>query len=246
MTENDRDIKLLHDDPNQLIVKHQDMIHAVAIEALEHGWFPAPELADVKQTINLELLAKIDTVRKNYDGRALLRTYLSRIALNVCRRYRKRNTRVNQATESPDSLPSRDQVLEGILIDETRGRFRTILLLYGPRLPKILLFLKIFHRIPVTSKDVLNCYPHCQEGELEPIVAHFSGEYSSMLDQEVVAILAPFANKMEKTTTSADGYRRWIAFIIGDICDLLNGDPPTARFNRENFSYLFEDYCFRF
>lgn len=246
MTENEQDIVLLRTDPNRLIMKHQKMIRAVARTGLDNGWFPASEFADVTQTINLELLARIETVRQNYDGRAFLRTYLSQIALNICRRYHKDHPVTNKSPQSLDYLPAGDRVFEKVLIDEARERFRAVLLLFGRRLPKILLFLKIFYRYPISRKDVLDCYPHCEDKELGPLLTYFAGDYSSSQDQEIMAVLTPFANKMENSSTSADGYRRWIGYIVAETCDILNGDPPRAQFGRETFSLLFEDYCFRF
>jgi DNA-directed RNA polymerase specialized sigma24 family protein len=246
MTENDRDIELLHSKPEKLVAKHQKMIQAVAKTGLKNGWVPASEIDDAIQTISLELLGKMEAVRKNYDGRALLRTYLSQIAMNICKRYHKTKSPIQRSAESLDSLPSRELVFDGVLIDEARDRFRAILLLYGHRLPKILLFLKLFFRIPIGSGDVLKCYPQCRNRDLDLLLRLFSGDYSSMFDRQIMEILTPFVNKMEKSSTSPDAYRRWIALIIGEICDLLNGDPPTARFNRETVSLLFEDYCFRF
>jgi hypothetical protein len=246
MTENEKDIQLLHSDPNRLIVKYQRMIHAVVASGLRSGWFPASEWDDVIQTVSLELMAKMNTVRENYDGRALLKTYLSQIALNICRVYHQNRPELEQLAESMDVVSRENRILEDIIVGETKVRFRKILLLFGRRLPKILLFLRIFYRFPVSAKDILDSYPDCRKEDIEALLASYSQAKSAETDKEIIAFLAPILNKIEDSSTSADGYRRWIHHITGEICDLLNGYRPRAAFNRETFFLLFEEYSFPF
>ena len=241
MTENERDVELLHTNPNRLIVKYQKHLRNVVRRCVVYRWFPSSEFPDILQTVNVELVRKIEVIRQQYNGTTLLKTYVCRIALNTCRKLHERHPESDQFVSLSESTEADEEhIHDRLIIQETTEALRTTLLLYGHRLPKIALFLAVLCKMPISKEDILECYPHCPEEDLASVLSIFSKEYDELFDTQIMEHLAPLINKMEGSTTSPDGYRRWMNGIIDEICNIMNGHPPHSHLTRENIFFLFE------
>ncbi len=73
---NQQDVKLLREQPRELIIKYQDIIHIIVKKYIASNMFLASEYEDIVQTVNEDLLSKSERIREQYNGMALLRTVL--------------------------------------------------------------------------------------------------------------------------------------------------------------------------
>lgn len=247
MTENEKDVELLHTAPQQLIVKYQGLFRGIVVRYRTCGLLRGAEPDEILQVVNLEMLKKVESIRQHYDGRSFLRTYVAQAAVNACLKYARDQKKVEQVEMSDDITPvAPASVVAQLLIQETKEDFRTILRLFGRRLPKILLFLKICYRLPIAEHDVLSAYPRCRKQDLQPFMKQVRGEYTEATDAQLLEDLAPCFNGFERSSTTPDGYRRWMNERVLEICDLLNGDPPVSSFDRGTLRILVEDYFMPF
>ncbi len=241
--ENTRDLELLRNDPQGLILHYQPMISIIVRIYVGSGMFLPEEIDDVRQTVNEHLLRKIPQIQRQYNGTAFVRTYVSAIVRNICRKVRraKRRIPVHVPLEDP---PDTDNQSNKYSIEYARRLLQTILKLYNHRnrLPKVLLCLKLRFRIALNANDILSWFPSCPESDLSMMLEQFGGEYGDMLESEVYAKFSPVLNKAEGKDLRGDSIRKWIQARINEILELLNGTPKRASFDEDTLKILIEDF----
>jgi hypothetical protein len=243
MTVNERDVELLHNNPHELVIRCQDIFQITLKQFIESGMLRKSEFEDLMQMLNEELLVRIPTIRQNYDGRVLLRTYIAKLATNACLKYyRDRPRATAEDPQYRSSVVEADSVTNPLAISEANDLFHTVLKLFGPRLPRLLVFLKLHVKIEVVKQDLVAAFPNGQDADYQEFLRHFGGDYIHVKEIDVFELAAPIINRMELGYASADSYRRWVYAKVEEICTLLNGDPPTASFDHKNVRVLIENY----
>jgi RNA polymerase sigma factor (sigma-70 family) len=238
---------LLRADPHGLVVRHQNTIHMIVRKYILSGMFGWEEFDDVVQAINEALLGKMPRIQAQYNGSTLVRTYLSSIIRNIClklHQQRRREPRIDRLDGSlaADSV----SVQERYVIEHDILMLSAILQQYDVQLPKLLLCLKLRFRIPLTRDDAVRYSPGCSEEEYSDIMEAFGGEYQSMTDKQIYAVITPFINRTERRIVTHDAVRKWIHARLQEIMELLNGSPPTSSYDEESLKILVEDYFFPF
>jgi len=243
MTDNEFEVSLLHADHNHLIVLYQPIVAIIVRKYIGSGLFHRDEFDEIVQTVNERLLSKMHTIRAQYNGTALLKTYVSSIIRNICLRVYEENKR-HSHRHLPDesSIPDPHSLHDHYVIEHEREKFRTILTMYHKQRPKVCILLKATFRLPVSEHEVQRWFPMCTSGEAKEIGRQFSTDYQSMTDGDIYRFLTPFLNKWERKKTTHDALRKWIDSRISEIITVLNGDPPRASHSTESLKILIEDY----
>jgi len=243
MTVNEKDVELLHNNPHELLMRCQDIFQITLKQYVKSGMLRRSEFDDLLQMLNEELLVRIPTIRQNYNGRVLLRTYIAKLATNTCLKYYRDRPRATEKDPHNDKgVVEADSVTNPLAISEANDLFHTVLKLFGPRLPRLLVFLKLHFKIEVVKQDLVAAFPNGQDADYREFLQHFGGDYIHLKEIDVLGLAAPIINRMEKGYASADSYRRWLYAKVEEICTLLNGNPPTASFDHENVRILIENY----
>jgi DNA-directed RNA polymerase specialized sigma24 family protein len=239
----DPDLQLLLKDPTQLIINYQEMVKIIVRKYASSGMFRYNDVPDIVQTVNAELWARLPRIQSNYDGRALVRTYISAIVRNICLKLRGKNTlsfMIDQNTTedvlSTDVLPDRYSIMQ------VKVLFKAVLIQFDNHLPRLLLCLKLRFRIPVSRDDILQWHPECTAPLVESLLHLFGADYSSMKVKEIYALFTPILNSMEKKRNSDDALRKWTASKLQEIADLLNANIQGGSFDEETVRILFEDF----
>src|SRR5208283_4651008 len=166
MTENDKDIELLHSDPYTLILKYQETVKIIVKKYILTGVFRSSDFEDIVQEVNSALLIKIPAMQIQYNGMSLFRTYFSVIVRNICmKEHAKINMEITIEQKDITGRIDRACVEEKIIFEKEIQRFRAILSLYYRQRPKLLLCLKLHYRIPLTPEDINLWYPKCSSPE---------------------------------------------------------------------------------
>ncbi|MGB5874391.1 MAG: sigma-70 family RNA polymerase sigma factor [Bacteroidota bacterium] len=240
-------MSLLRADPHGLVVRHQNTIHMIVRKYIGSGMFTREEFEDVVQAVNEALLGKLPRIQAQYNGSTLVRTYLSSIIRNICLKIRQKSMREPRTDRLDGSLAADSvNIQEKYVIEHDILMLRAILQQYDLQLPKLLLCLKLRFRIPLTRDDVVRYSPGCSEEEYSEIMGAFSGDYQTMTDKKIYAVVTPFMNRTEGRVVSHDAVRKWIHARLQEIVELLNGSPPTSSYDEESLKLLVEDYFFPF
>jgi hypothetical protein len=211
--------------------------------------FSVEEFDDTVQNVNEALFQKLQRIREQYNGSALVKTYVSAIIRNICLKLHEakgrepRSTPLNEHMEAdPEEFDERS--LHPRFIEHARGLFRAILVQFDHKdqLPKLLLYLKLRYRLILSADDIQRWYPRCGRSDLDSLLESFGRPYEQMEDREVYRIFTPVANKAGGKLNSDDAIRKWTRTRIEEILELLNGSPATSSFDEESLGLLVEDY----
>lgn len=240
----DPDFDLFLKDPHAILLKYQGLIQTIVYFYVEQGMFPPHQKEDIVQSVNLEILKRIPSLQRHYNGSALLKTYFSAVVRNICLHLGKRAA---TTTVPIRSLPGSD--VEGgrqpdrYSIQQAREVFDAILAQLGPAVPKLLICLKLRYRHPLTRQDILRWWPGCGNREMNSLLAMFAGDYGNLIDKEIYPMIVPYFNAAEGKVSGDDALRKWIASKILRILDLLQTSIPGGSFDEESLRILFEDHC---
>jgi DNA-directed RNA polymerase specialized sigma24 family protein len=243
--ENEIDTKLLRSDPQGLVLRYQSMIRIIVRKYVASGMFDHASFEDVVQSVNTALLRNIVRAQVQYNGSTLVKTYISSIIRNICLQLHHIEERT-MPTERFDEndFPRPNHIEERLAIAHAIAVFRAILQQFdhNGKLPRLLLCLKLWYRIPLESDDVVRWNPQCSTVDLRNLLSSFGSRYDRMPHREIFRVFTAFANKASKKENSDDAVRKWTHEKIAEILELMNGSPPTASFDEESLGALVEDY----
>ncbi len=267
---NDHEIYLLRTDPGILIMSYREMIACIVQHIMIEGEiYHYSEKEEKIQEITTRLLERIERVRKNYTGRAKLKTYMAAVIRNLCHEIcREDLTQSNPGkniilnnTEGNENKRFRKRftflpLKENILVSrkyETAKRtvFRSeferldiILQTYGSQKAKLEICLKSYFKIEVSQEDIKNYFFQNPNSVEEQVYFLYFDKLNTKPEefrkQDVFKLLTKFFNNTEKHKNSDDAIRKYIEVKTHEIIRLLNGNPPNANYNKSNLNVFLE------
>jgi hypothetical protein len=239
----DPDYLILQTDPKGLVLAYQDMVETIVRKYIRSGMFTVESFSDAVQTVNTELLERMPSVQKHYNGSSLVRTYVSAVIRNICLRMhmKKMYARPSDAPPINNSLEMIDEV-DRFSIDQARKVYRAIMQQFGKDLPKLIICLKLKYQIRIQREDIIRWYPGCSPVLMSQILDRFGSDYASMTERESYEFATPIFNAAKNKSNTPDALRKWTTDKITEIVSLLNGSLPPAAFDDQTLRILVEDY----
>lgn len=239
----DPDFHLLHSDPKGLVMAYQRMIESIVWKFVKSGMFAHESIADVVQTVNMELLERIDRIQANFNGSTLVRTYVSAVVRNICLRlHRQRFYSKPADPEVKENMLNSIGALDRYSIEQARSVFRAIMQQYHRDKPKLTICLKLHFQIGLTREDIMQWYPECSPDVVSRLTSLFGGGPVRRHEKETYALVTPVFNEAEQKNNLPDALRKWTESKILEILTLLNSSIPPAAFDDESLRLLVEDY----
>lgn len=242
LTQNQKDIALLQNDPGALVLRIQGSVLSIVAKYIASGMFSPAERDDVTQAVMEELLRRMPRVQKNYDGRALLTTYLSAIIRNICLQMHKDRKIDIQPLESLDfeDVSGTNRPLEQLVLQDAINGYREIVELYHCEKSRIIVLARIHFRLPLDEMTLLWAYPKSPKSWRKSVLQVLGSKAGELKEREIYGLAAPFLNSIERNTTSADGYRHWMRERIPQLVDLLRRRLGSPTFGVDSFQLLLE------
>jgi len=239
----DLNISLLQSDPDAFILQCQKIINIFVKRYISTGMFKPEDKDDIVQSINEALINRLPTIRTQYNGKALLQTYVSAIIQNMC--FDIYNSGHESAEQVP--FPESKQILynhpeKNVLIEEEIKRFHSIIQLFHKQRSKVLLCLKVHYQLLLTLDDIDSCFPGISDQHAEFLLSSFGANYDEMKVEDMFEILTQVFNLYQAKKTQSDSLRRWTQHKADEIIQLLNGRPVRSAHNDESLKILLEKY----
>jgi hypothetical protein len=238
---NKRDIELLNDNHRQLILELQELINIIIYQFIGLGKFGYAERDEIKQHINFELLNKIPKIQSQFQQKSLLRTYLGAIIRNICneivRNKQKSNLILFEEVDVADENIEKN--ISTLIFEEEIIRLKKILNAYYKIKNKLILCLKIKFRMVIEIEDFRKFNNNITEDEFETFITEIQS-YDNCPESKIFEALAFILNKYENKKSTPDSIRKWVTDKIIEIVDLLNGRPPSSKYDKETVQILFE------
>jgi hypothetical protein len=241
LSENEHEVRLLHNDPGQLIIDYRSMIGIVVWNAIKRGMFPPGEHRELIQAVTVKLLELLPGIRRSYDGTSLLRTYVSVVVVNILNRMARgqshpaRSLLPREAGMEDPALELPDHDIQVFI-----RRLDRILRLFAAEQPKLAVVLKCYYRIALDESEVRAWYPACDPFSRDQLRALSRTGTGELAYGALFTALAPIVSEAEGRRVTADSLRKWTDHRIGQILRLLNGNPPHSSFDRKTLGDLFE------
>ena len=262
--DNEYETILLHTDPHAFLLHYQNLISIIVKKYISKRMFTTAQYKDIIQTINTELLERMPSIQQNYNGTALLVTYMTIIVNNICKKTYTHQKQTYNAVSLQDIIDEdtiqkqaynavtlQDIIDEdtistenAIIIQEEVKKLGAILQTYGREKNKIILMLKIFFRLPITLHDITRCYHKVLLEHAQALLDEITENYEQRSDVEVFSHVASFVNIYEKKETHSDSLRRWTQRMQDEILVLINGASSKQTHTKETLEILFENYLF--
>ena len=242
MGQNEQEIKLLLNDPGELIGQYQDLINVIVNKYTRLGFVASRESPDLVQDVNQKLLERIERIQKQYNGSCQLRTYFSVIVRNICREEFRKNPKVEEP-KPPEyhRLEKSEPNIDAITIRQEYSRFEKVLKLLFEDRSRFVLMLRFILKLEITHQHIENLYPEISERVKEETVR--SLDYSNDLTKkESYEIISAVLKNLEGQITSADSLRKWYVSRSNDCLSKMNGHPPRSRYTIEEIQILIEKH----
>jgi len=237
---NHLELKLLKEEPHQLILAYQGLIDIIIKQFIRNNCFGYYEFEEVKQRVNEELLNKLPKIQSQYSGKSLLKTYFSVVIRNICNGLiRKREDNQFVPLNDVDIGKSDDDVINTILFQEEINKLKFAINLYYCQKEKLLLCLKLKYRMPFDFKDFKGAFRQITMKDFE-LFKQKIHPYNENPDIVLLSVLTDIFNKLESKNNTPDALRKWLKQKINELIDVLNGSPPTSKYNEETLQILFE------
>jgi hypothetical protein len=239
----DPDFLLLQSDPQGLVLAYQGMVEIIVRKYVRSGMFSNESYTDVIQTVNAELLERIRTIRANYNGTTLVKTYVSAVIRNICLKLHEKGMYV-KSFDPPviEKLLTPIDMIDRYSVGQARRAYWAIMQQFGRDLPKVTICLKLRYHITLEREDILLWYPECSPVLITQLTAHFGANPAHLTEKDTYAFVTPIFNAVEKKNNTSDALRKWTTYKVLEILNLLNSSIPHAAFDEGSLRILVEDY----
>jgi RNA polymerase sigma factor (sigma-70 family) len=268
MKKKDNDIHLLHNNPDELLLKYIPVIEQMVINKLIHsGYFSYQYKDDIVQEVILGLLGDIEKIRQNFNGISSFRPYFIQIIINRCREIRRKEYRqeIRMALADDPIRPGyvikkyffRKQEfpefehdnLTGLSSDPERQvtldaeieNLSRILKLYPFQKRKIIICLKVITDYQVTYDELKSYCKKLERGEIRTYMTMLA-ELENKTRENKFQGLIDFFNHCDKTNKKKDSLRKWLINVTAQIIELMNKDSGSMVYDKDNIIGLFVLY----
>ncbi|MFZ4619929.1 MAG: hypothetical protein ACOYNS_05170 [Bacteroidota bacterium] len=238
------DIVLLRSDKNAFVLRCQTIITIVSKNFVKSGLFNAEHLHDITQTVNEVFITRLPAIERNYNGSAQMVTYINAVIRNICLDIHKKERHAVPVIpfDDHDHKADDEPVLNSLIIQDELRRFTIILRLFNRQLPKLLLCMKLYLRLPLSPADITNCFEWLTSEELSELLEKFGTVYNDRLESDNFNTIAPLMNRREATSTSGASLRRWSNEQVAKIIGMLNKGSQQRTHTKETIRILLDYY----
>lgn len=244
MQDDQKDYLLLRNHPFQLLLNYQKVFRIITRRYARNGYFSYDECDEILQHINEKLFSRIEIIMEQYDGRVLVRTYLSAICRNIIKEYirtvrrRKRLLMENVVMEQEYFFPGN---MEMLFREECR-RLDRIMVLLGKNKAKMWLLMKLTFRIRMDMNDFLAVSVSAGKVIGEDVIRRLNNDVT-LRDKDLYLLTFPLFQLTGPRISNPDTLRKWFKQKLSEVIALMNGLPQRAYYTEETMQILVEKYC---
>lgn len=236
------DIDLLRHDRTQFILQCQRTIAIVVKYHTRLGMFSATDFDDIVQSVNEDLIRRLDSIERNFNGSVMLNTYMNVVIRNICLTIYERSRSMPATEPITEMRAGQDaEAMTPILLQEEIRRFTNTLRLFGSKRHKMMFCFRVFFRLPVYEQDVQRAFDRLPVEQWKTMLERFGSEYEDTLEADNFNSIASLMNLQEKNTTSGSSLLRWTQENLTRTILLLNGDPPVRSHTKETVKLMLEE-----
>lgn len=240
MDRNKVEIKLLQKTPEKLLLRYQEMIRTIVRIQSSKGLIKHGDIDDFVQEINKKLLERMKRIQNQYNHSSQLRTYFSKIILNICLEEMRKGSQVMEPQpEHYGKSEIADEPVDNFLFKQEYERFERVILLLDHKGRKILLLLKMMYDLPVYRKDLVEFSYHISDSTIDQIFLDIKA-CRNKLKKEKLAVFSKILYLLEGKEVPPDSLRKWYRTYLDECLRLMNGNPVRSSYTEDSLAILIE------
>ncbi len=239
MQENDNDIRLLKENPEQLLIRYQPVIRIIVRNLANMGYLPKRDIHDLIQDVNRKLIERLPRIRDQYNYKSRFKTYFSVVVRNLClEEFRKVRVLAEPQPEIYEQTAT-ETATDQLTIRQEYERLHRAIRLFGREANALWIMLRCFADLPVIPGHFTGF-----ETEPAPILAEALADSvnatSQLQKREKMEILSEVFNRLDKKPRTPDAVRKWSSSRMDELLVLMNGKPPRSAYTSEILYILIE------
>ncbi|MFO7616400.1 MAG: sigma-70 family RNA polymerase sigma factor [Bacteroidales bacterium] len=239
MDRNELDIKLLRENPDQLLIRFQPVIRIIVRKLCYQGFLPRSETADLVQEINRKLIERLPRIRDQYNGKCQLRTYLSVVIRNICLEEFRKPRLVAEPRAELYEQASEDLSWNQIIIAQEYQRLKRAVSLFGRERSALWTTLRCYADLPVTAGDLTGFDLDPGEEAREQLALMLNDTLNKQKREKLDALGQVFS-ALGKKPQNPEALRKWSASRIGELISLMNSKAHGSSYSPETLNLLME------
>lgn len=244
MQKDEADLKLFYTNPFELLLRYQQVFELIARRYACNGYYPFSHCEEIVQHVNEKVFTRIERIVNQFDGRVMVRTYLSAICRNIIMEYvrglKRRQVLLTEYLMNCDEQPLIPYPVNYVIVEECR-RLDRVMIMLGAKRYKLWLMMKLLYRIRVHYDDFAAVNVRAAKSITGEILVRLN-ENVDMRDRDIYEIVFHFFLKFESHLSHPDTLRKWFNLKTSEIIALMNGTPSRAAYCEDTLQLLVEKY----
>lgn len=239
MHSNEKDISLLRNDQDKLLIRYQPIIRLIVNNLAFHGYLAKRDVNDLIQDVNRKLIERLPRISVLYNNKSKFKTFFSVVIRNLClEEFRKLRIVAEPQPEIYEQTAT-ETSSDQLIIRQEYERLHRALRLFGSERPAIWVTLRCLADIPVSADEL-------QGFELDPgnesriqFAARINSTFQLQKREKMEALSVVF-NQLDRKPRNADALRKWASSRMDELVVLMNGKPPKSAYTIDVLYILLE------
>lgn len=239
MPENEIDIKLLREDPRELLLRYQPLIRLIVRSLAYQGYLPKRDIPDLVQDVNRKLVERLPRIREQYNYKSRFKTYFSVVVRNLCmEEFRKLRLITEPHPEIYEHTTS-ENASDALLIRQEFERLQRAVRLFYRDERAIWLTLRVLADIDISAADLEGFDKDPGTAVRRQFARQLNATFRKSRKEKFAAISRALLQLDERDRTP-DAIRKWFTSRLEEILELMNGHPPRSSYTLEILLILIE------
>ncbi|MDD3685914.1 MAG: hypothetical protein PHE56_04015 [Bacteroidales bacterium] len=214
-----------------------NVIEIIVKKFIKTGQIQFCDYDDVKQSLAEKFFRKKESIINGFNHEAGVRTYISAVVYKMTLEIIREQNKTKNYDEYGESYQSKNlNPEEKLILDDEKEYLKRVFESFDNDKSKMLIFLKIYFRIPITRKDF---FQYCGF-EDNRILSEINCIDVNCTDKDIYQTLCRLNVLAGNKEVMPDAMRMYINQITDKVIKRLNGKHGRAGYSRESLGILME------
>jgi len=239
LSENEIDIKLLREDPRELLLRYQPLIRLIVKSLAYQGFLPKRDIPDLVQDVNRKLVERLPRIREQYNYKSRFKTYFSVVVRNLCMEEFRKLRVITEPQPEIYEHTSSENATDQLLIRQEFERLQRAVRLFYRDERALWLTLRVLADIDITTADLDGFGKDPGSTARRQLARQLNATFRKSRKEKFAEISRALLRLDERDRTP-DAIRKWFTSRLDEILELMNGHPPRSAYTLEILLILIE------
>jgi RNA polymerase sigma factor (sigma-70 family) len=239
LSENEIDIRLLRENPRELLLRYQPLIRLIVKSLAYKGYLPKRDIPDLVQDVNRKLVERLERIRDQYNYKSRFKTYFSVVVRNLCmEEFRKLRVITEPQPEIYEHTASEEATDQLMIRQEFERLQRAVRLFYRDE-QAIWLTMRVLADIGIDAADLARFEKDPGLVIRRQLARQLNATFRHSR-KEKLRELSLALSQLDERNRTPDAIRKWFTSRLDEILELMNGNPPRSAYTLDILLILIE------